>query len=134
MNDTVGEFSGSREHRKRRGPGSRERNLIQPVNEARQVDSPGRPDMLQMCFGLSNVARPSQGKGARALRECAFNAGPRRVKLFELGRHLSLSGLLQSLVLGLLLEFQGARVVSSMRTLSAARAGQTRHSSRSNRT
>jgi hypothetical protein len=35
IHDTVGEFSGSCECGKRRGPGRRERNLIQPVNEAR---------------------------------------------------------------------------------------------------
>jgi len=46
----VQRHRGSRERRKRQGPGSHARNLIQPVNEACQVDSHGRQDMQSPPF------------------------------------------------------------------------------------
>jgi hypothetical protein len=69
--------------------------------------------MLQMRFRQSDVARSAQVKGARALRDSAFNVRTRLVALFEFLSGLALTGSLQRLVLGLWFEVNCADLAFS---------------------
>src|SRR5215813_10863658 len=103
----------------------RERHFVDPGDKACQVDGNSDQKMLQMGFGLPDIARAPQPKGPRPLRNGTFDSRSFLIALFELRGMLSLASPLQEFIQRAGFETQRSRSYSRASAIGAHRAGLT---------
>ena len=72
-----------------------------PSGKANEVDCTRYQKVLEMRFGLADVARPAQPERTSALRNGSLNACSSLIARFPLGSRLLHTDALQDLVIGL---------------------------------
>ena len=93
-----------------------ERSSRDPGGEAVEIKGCGGSDVLQVSFGQTAVACPSQAKGTHGLRESAFYALALRVEALAVGRALSCPRRGKGVVLALRQEREHATLIARTRS------------------
>src|SRR5437016_1841015 len=93
---------------KMRTPSLSTRKTVKPCQTANDIESGSRSDMLQVCFLLSNITRATQTHSANPLGNRPLNAGSFAINLLEFLRLFLLSPLLESEIVGLGTNSDGA--------------------------